>query len=163
MEPVSLGQGSAHVAAVSLPVQWRDVGGYASLAEILTTDAAGNAVSGLSVALDASDNVVVNAEDGSVIGLLGVSGLVIVRTPTGHLGGAGRGRRTDQGTGGGGHGAGRPAVRLTSPPAAASSAPRTDAEPTGLRKRWIVPHVARLGWRVAVRAVPGDGLGASGV
>lgn len=80
MEPVSLGQGSAHVAAVSLPVQWRDVGGYASLAEILTTDAAGNAVSGLSVALDASDNVVVNAEDGSVIGLLGVSGLVIVRT-----------------------------------------------------------------------------------
>ncbi len=81
MEPVSVGQGSAHVVAVALPVQWRDVGGYASLAEILATDAAGNAVSGLSVAVDAADNVVVNQDHGSVIGLLGVSGLVVVRTP----------------------------------------------------------------------------------
>ncbi len=82
MEPVSLGKGSAHVAAVALPVQWRDVGGYASLAEILGSDAAGNAVSGLNVvALDASNNVVVNADPDTVVGLLGVSGLVIVRTP----------------------------------------------------------------------------------
>lgn len=81
MEPVSVGHGSAHVVAVALPVQWRDVGGYASLAEILTTDAAGNAVSGLSVSIDAADNVVVNNDPGSVIGLLGVSGLVVVRTP----------------------------------------------------------------------------------
>jgi mannose-1-phosphate guanylyltransferase len=80
MEPVSAGQGSAHVAAVALPVQWRDVGGYASLAEILGSDSAGNAISGLSVSIDSSDNVVVNAEPGSVIGLLGVSGLVVVRT-----------------------------------------------------------------------------------
>lgn len=81
MEPVSAGQGSAHVAVVALPVQWRDVGGYASLAEILATDAAGNAISGLSVAIDASDNVIVNSDRESVIGLIGVSGLVIVRTP----------------------------------------------------------------------------------
>lgn len=81
MEPVASGHGSAHVAAVALPVQWRDVGGYASLAEILGTDAAGNAVSGLSVAIDSSGNVVVNSDQGSVIGLLGVSGLVVVRTP----------------------------------------------------------------------------------
>ena len=80
MEPVSAGRGSAHVAAVALPVQWRDVGGYASLAEILGTDAAGNAISGLSVSIDSSDNVIVNSEPGSVIGLLGVSGLVVVRT-----------------------------------------------------------------------------------
>ncbi|MCA0294578.1 MAG: NTP transferase domain-containing protein [Actinobacteria bacterium] len=81
MEPVSTGQGNGHVAAVALPVQWRDVGGYASLAEILGTDTADNAVSGLSVSVDATDNVVVNADPGSVIGLLGVSGLVVVRTP----------------------------------------------------------------------------------
>lgn len=81
MEPVSLGRGSAHVAAVALPVQWRDVGGYASLAEILGTDASGNAISGLSVAIDAAGNVVVNADPDSVIGLLGVTGLVVVRTP----------------------------------------------------------------------------------
>lgn len=80
VEPVAAGQGSAHIAAVALPVQWRDVGGYASLAEILGTDTDGNAISGLSVSIDASDNVVVNSQPGSVIGLLGVSGLVVVRT-----------------------------------------------------------------------------------
>ena len=81
MEPVSSGYGSAHVAAVALPVRWRDVGGFASLAEILESDADGNAVSGLSVTLDSSNNVVVNSDPGSVISLLGVSGLVVVRTP----------------------------------------------------------------------------------
>lgn len=81
MEPVSVGHGSAHVVAVALPVGWRDVGGYSSLAEILATDAAGNAVSGLIVAIDSADNVVVNHDPDSVIGLLGVSGLVVVRTP----------------------------------------------------------------------------------
>lgn len=81
MEPVSLGKGSAHVAAVPLPVQWRDVGGFASLAEILGSDPDGNAVSGTTVALDAGGNVVVNADPDSVVGLLGVSGLVVVRTP----------------------------------------------------------------------------------
>lgn len=81
MEPVSAGHGSAHVAAVALPVEWRDVGGYASLAGILGEDAAGNAVSGLSVAIDSDNNIVVNSDPGSVIGLLGVTGLVVVRTP----------------------------------------------------------------------------------
>ncbi|MFZ0530515.1 MAG: mannose-1-phosphate guanylyltransferase [Propionicimonas sp.] len=81
MEPVSHGQGNAHVVAVALPVDWRDVGGYASLAEILDVDASGNAQSGLAVALDAHDNVIVNSDDGSVVALLGVSGLVVVRTP----------------------------------------------------------------------------------
>lgn len=85
MEPVAAGHGSAHVAAVALPVSWRDVGGYQSLAEILGTDAAGNAVSGLSVSIDAADNVVVNDDDGSVVALLGVSGLVVVRTPSATL------------------------------------------------------------------------------
>ncbi|HQY98810.1 MAG TPA: mannose-1-phosphate guanylyltransferase [Propionicimonas sp.] len=81
MEPVSLGHGSGHVVAVSLPIKWRDVGGYASLAEILHSDASGNAISGLSVALDSTDNIIVNDDDDSVIGLLGVTGLVVVRTP----------------------------------------------------------------------------------
>ncbi|MGV8908759.1 MAG: mannose-1-phosphate guanylyltransferase [Propionicimonas sp.] len=81
MEPVSSGHGSAHVAAVALPVHWRDVGGFGSLAEILGADAAGNAVSGLSVTIDSANNVIVNSDPGSVIGLLGVSGLVVVRTP----------------------------------------------------------------------------------
>lgn len=80
MEPVSAGHGSAHVAAVALKVDWRDVGGYASLAEILQTDPDGNASSGLNVVLESSGNVVINDDPDSVIGLLCVSGLIVVRT-----------------------------------------------------------------------------------
>lgn len=80
MEPVSAGRGSATVLAVALPVSWRDVGGFPSLAEILPTDAAGNATSGTVVASEASGNVVLNADDGSLIALLGVDDLVVVRT-----------------------------------------------------------------------------------
>lgn len=85
MEPVSHGRGSAHVVAVGLAVEWKDVGGYASLAEVLTPDEAGNAVSGTVVTLDASGNVVVNADSGGLIGLIGVHDLVVVRTGTATL------------------------------------------------------------------------------
>lgn len=82
MEPVSQGRGSAHVVALPLTVDWKDVGGYASLAEILAHDEDGNAVSGRVVTLDAHDNIVVNADsDAALIGLLGVRGMVVVRTP----------------------------------------------------------------------------------
>lgn len=81
MEPVSRGEATGHVIAVGLDVDWRDVGGYASLAEVLTHDSAGNAVSGTVVGLDAHDNIVVNSDPSGVVGLIGVSGLVVVRTP----------------------------------------------------------------------------------
>jgi len=82
MEPVSAGAGTAHVLAVALPVQWRDVGGYLSLAEILSHDAAGNALIGTSVRLDCSDNVIINtAGDDHLIGVLGCSQMVVVTTP----------------------------------------------------------------------------------
>ncbi len=80
MEPVSAGRGSGRVVAVALPVSWRDVGGYPSLAEILPHDEGGNAVAGAVVCLDASGNTVVNDDAGSVVALLGVTGLVVVRT-----------------------------------------------------------------------------------
>ena len=85
MEPVSSGQGSARVVAVGLPVDWRDVGGFASLAEILPSDADGNATSGQVVGLDAAGNIAVNAQQGTVVALLGVEGLVVVRTQTATL------------------------------------------------------------------------------
>ena len=82
MEPVSLGAGTARVVAVPLPVRWRDVGGYASLAEILTHDGAGNALIGRSILLDAHDNIVINtAGDGTLVGVLGARDLVVVTTP----------------------------------------------------------------------------------
>lgn len=71
MEPVSAGRGRATVLAVALPVSWRDVGGFSSLAEILPADEAGNATSGTVTARESSGNVVLNAADGSLIALLG--------------------------------------------------------------------------------------------
>lgn len=81
MEPVSHGLASAHVVAVGLAVTWHDVGGYASLAEVLGRDASGNALSGSVVTLDAPGNIVVNADPEGLVALLGVSDLVVVRTP----------------------------------------------------------------------------------
>ncbi|GAB2596363.1 mannose-1-phosphate guanylyltransferase [Microlunatus antarcticus] len=82
MEPVSQGQGSARVVAVRLPISWHDVGGFAALGEHLPQDASGNAVQGVSVLVDAHDNVVINqSEDGRLVAVVGLSGMVIVQTP----------------------------------------------------------------------------------
>lgn len=72
MEPVSRGLGSAHVVAVPLAIDWRDVGGFASLAQALGTDGDGNALSGLSVNLDSHGCLVMNTTDRLVttIGLI---------------------------------------------------------------------------------------------
>ena len=81
MEPVSRGAGDAHVVAVALPVDWRDVGSYASLAGALTGDADGNAVQGAVLLSDARGNLAINAGgDASVVALLDVHDLVVVRT-----------------------------------------------------------------------------------
>lgn len=56
MEPVSRGATDAHVDAVALPIRWRDVGGFAGLAEVLTADGEGNVVDGDGVLLDAEGN-----------------------------------------------------------------------------------------------------------
>lgn len=79
MEPVSAGRGSAHVVAVPLPVQWADVGCYASLYEALPHDALGNATAGTVAALDSGGNLVFNHSAGTVA-LIGVSGLAVVHT-----------------------------------------------------------------------------------
>ncbi len=81
MEPVSHGRASGHVVAVALPVQWRDVGGYASLAEVLSADADGNVVDGLAVLHDAADNLVISTVPGHLLSLAGISGMVVVHTP----------------------------------------------------------------------------------
>jgi mannose-1-phosphate guanylyltransferase len=82
MEPVSRGQGSARVVAVRLPISWHDVGGFAALGEHLPRDERGNATQGVSVLVDARDNVVINqSEDGRLVAVVGLSGMVIVQTP----------------------------------------------------------------------------------
>jgi mannose-1-phosphate guanylyltransferase len=82
LEPVSLGKGTAHVVAVRLPISWHDVGGFAALSEQLPRDDRGNARSGISVLVDAHDNLVINhAEDGRLVAVVGLSETVIVQTP----------------------------------------------------------------------------------
>ena len=80
MEPVAAGKASGHVVAVALPVSWRDVGGFASLAEVLDTDDHGNAVEGLAVLTESQRNVVINTAPDRLVAAVGVHGLVIVQT-----------------------------------------------------------------------------------
>jgi mannose-1-phosphate guanylyltransferase len=82
MEPASQGRTSAHVVAVRLPITWHDVGGFASLSEQLPRDGQGNATQGVSVLVDARDNLVINhAEDGRLVAVVWMSNTVIVQTP----------------------------------------------------------------------------------
>lgn len=82
MEPVAHHRGSAHVVAVALPVRWRDVGGFASLAETLQTDASGNASNVRLVARESEDNIVIDQRGpGRLVALLGVTDLVVIETP----------------------------------------------------------------------------------
>ncbi len=78
MEPVSRGQGSAHVIAVRLPIEWYDVGSFAALAEHLP-QRDGNAVDGQAVVYDSTGNLVVNrGADGSIVAIVGLTDTVVV-------------------------------------------------------------------------------------
>ena len=82
MEPCRAAHGSATVVAVRLPITWHDVGGFASLSEQLPRDEHGNARHGVSVLVDARDNLVINnSEDGRLVAVVGLSDTVIVQTP----------------------------------------------------------------------------------
>lgn len=59
--------------------QWRDVGGWASMMELLPKDQQGNAVRGKLFPQDSKNNLVFCEEPEEVIALLGVEGLVVVR------------------------------------------------------------------------------------
>lgn len=64
------------VRVIPADVGWSDVGGWSALGELLAPSA-GNRVEGDVVALDATDNIVLDRE--GVTALLGVEGLVVVR------------------------------------------------------------------------------------
>lgn len=86
MEPVSRGKGDGVVYAVGLDVEWRDIGGFVSLAELFSTDEAGNAVQGRTVTMDSSGCVLVNASGRQhVVAALGIRDSLIVATPTATL------------------------------------------------------------------------------
>lgn len=66
------------LATLPLDCGWSDLGSWEALHEILPKDAQGNALKGEGFALDASDNLIFS--ESGTIAVLGVSGLVVVRT-----------------------------------------------------------------------------------
>ena len=66
------------IATLPLDCGWSDLGSWEALHEVLTKDEAGNALRGDALALDSSDNLIVS--EGGLVAVLGVSGLVVVRT-----------------------------------------------------------------------------------
>ncbi|RMB62275.1 mannose-1-phosphate guanylyltransferase [Tessaracoccus antarcticus] len=86
MEPVSAGRTDARVVSVGLDVDWRDVGGYLSLAEQFSRDADGNAVEGLAMALDSQGCILINmADDNHLVAGLGLRDTLVVHTDTSTL------------------------------------------------------------------------------
>ncbi len=86
MEPASRGETDGEVVTVPLAVDWRDVGGYLSLAEALGADESSNAVDGPVVTLDASGCLLINAAgEGHVVAALGLRDCLVVATPTATL------------------------------------------------------------------------------
>jgi mannose-1-phosphate guanylyltransferase len=81
MEPVSHGLTSARIAAVGMSLDWRDVGSYLALHEVLPQDEAGNASIGTVLFDDAQGTLAVNATLGT-LAVSGTTGLVVVRTAT---------------------------------------------------------------------------------
>ncbi|MHA6524318.1 mannose-1-phosphate guanylyltransferase [Tessaracoccus sp. G1721] len=86
MEPASAGLTDAEVVSVGLSIDWRDVGGFVSLAELLSSDADGNAVDGAVVTLDSTGCVLINAVGPRhVVSAIGLRDHLLVATPTATL------------------------------------------------------------------------------
>jgi mannose-1-phosphate guanylyltransferase len=66
------------ISALPLDCGWSDLGSWEALDEILPHDAQGNAGRGDTLAVEARNNLLVS--DGGTIAVLGVEGLVVVRT-----------------------------------------------------------------------------------
>ena len=81
MEPVSRGEGTAHVSAIGLDIEWADVGSYAALHEVLERDAEGTARIGAAISAEGAGNLLINTEADTVVAVYGLSEIVVVRTP----------------------------------------------------------------------------------
>ena len=81
MEPASQHKGKATVVVVELPVQWLDIGSWPALAETLPMDEHDNAVeAGAVVCVDSDSNIIICPDPNHLIGLIGVSDMIIVHT-----------------------------------------------------------------------------------
>jgi mannose-1-phosphate guanylyltransferase len=69
------------VAMVEAPFEWDDVGSWSAAADRRPRDAQGNAFDGDVVAADVRNSLVLSAEPGHVVGVLGLEDVVVVHTP----------------------------------------------------------------------------------
>jgi mannose-1-phosphate guanylyltransferase len=86
MEPASQAKGKAGVVVVEMPVQWLDIGSWPALAETLTIDEHDNAIDAAAVVpLDSDSNIIISRDSAGgaqhLIGLIGVSDMIVVHTP----------------------------------------------------------------------------------
>lgn len=72
---------AVHVCGIPLECEWRDLGSFAALADIIESDADNNlVVAGYSEMLDSKNNIVVTEEKGHLIALIGVSNMIIAHS-----------------------------------------------------------------------------------
>lgn len=86
MEPASRRASSADapsgVLVVEMPINWLDVGSWPTLSETLDTDDEGNATDAARlVMLDCDNNIVLSQDPGHLVTLIGLSDMIVVRTP----------------------------------------------------------------------------------
>jgi mannose-1-phosphate guanylyltransferase len=84
MEPASV-SAAFTVAALPLSATWLDVGSWPAYGDAVGRDDSGNAVAARAVMLDATDCVVTSSDPSHLVAVVGVSGLVVVHTPTATL------------------------------------------------------------------------------
>lgn len=88
LQKISIDYGIMEYAETILTVRgdfgWNDVGSWAALGDYRARDEHGNITQGVVVACDARDNIAI-ADDDTAIALIGVSGLVVVKSGDGLL------------------------------------------------------------------------------
>lgn len=71
---------AAQVYVVPAEFPWDDMGAWDALSRAFPSDEMGNVVRGSSVVLDTGDCVVVNEDPSATVGVIGISGIVVVNT-----------------------------------------------------------------------------------
>jgi len=80
MEPASADPGVT-VAALSMPLFWKDIGSWTAFSGILKPDSMGNTVSaGSSLLMDSSNTLIYSSDDDHLIACLGCSDLMIIHS-----------------------------------------------------------------------------------
>lgn len=71
-----------NVYAIRLDCRWLDMGSFAALADIISSDQNNNVVvAGVSQLLDSSNNIIITEDDGHLIAVIGLENMVIAHSP----------------------------------------------------------------------------------